>query len=122
MEALNAATEKELEVIIDIKKEYGISEVIGDTPSKPSIIFPLSVEESDPDSLISYVNQPLMTASDGMKELDGFSFGIKAPEELQPKGFESICNPIPALMCMGCCILDEKHLDCFIEGPSNSPK
>ena len=87
------------------------------------LIFSSPVEESDPDSLISNENQSLMTASDGMKELDGFSFGIKAPEELQPKGFESICNPIPALMCMGCCILDEKHLDCFVEShPPDSPK
>ena len=52
-----------------------------------------------------------MTASDGEKELDGSSFGTKIPEELQPKGFESIQNPIPALMGMGCCMLDEKHLD-----------
>ena len=48
------------------------------------------MKESDPDSLISYVNQSLMTDTDGMKELDGFSFGLKAPEGLQPKGFESI--------------------------------
>ena len=94
-----------------------------DTPSKPSLIFPLPVEESDPDSLISSVNQSLMTASAGTKELDGFSFGIKAPEDLQAKGFESIQNPVPALMSMGCCMLDEKHLDCFVEGhPTDLPK
>ena len=62
-------------------------------------------------------------ASDGMKELDGFSFGIKASEGLQPKGLESIQNPIPELMGMGCCILYEKHLDCYVEGhQSDSPK
>ena len=64
-----------------------------------------------------------MTASDGMKELDGFSFGIKTPEEVQLKGFESIQIPIPALMGMGCCMLDEKHFDCFNEGhPLHSHK
>ena len=30
-----------------------------------------------------------MAASDGMKELDGFRFGIKTIEELQPKDPES---------------------------------
>ena len=57
---------------------------MGEAPSKTSLIFPLPVEESDPDLLISYVHQSLMTASDCMKDLDGFSFGIKAPEGLQP--------------------------------------
>ena len=84
---------------------------MGEAPSKPSLIFPLPVEENDPDSLISYVNQSLITASDGMKELDGFSFGIKAPEGPQPKGFESILNPIPVLVGMGCCMLNEKDFD-----------
>ena len=69
---------------------------MGEASLKPLLIIPLHVEESDSDSLISYVNQSLMTAN-GMKELDGFSFGIKAPEELQPKGFESILHPIPGL-------------------------
>ena len=68
------------EVVVDIEKEYGVSESMGDTPSKPSLFLPLSVEQSDPDLLISFVNQSLMTASDGVKDLDGFSFGIKAPE------------------------------------------
>ena len=65
-----------------------------EAPKKPSLIFPIPIEESDPDSLISSVNQSSMTASVGMKDLDGFSFGIKASEELQPKDFESIKNPI----------------------------
>ena len=65
---------------------------MGEAPSKPSLIFPLPVKESDPDSSISYVNQSLMTASDGMKVLS-----IKAPEELQQKGFESILHPIPLI-------------------------
>ena len=42
-----------------------------------------------------------MTATDGMKELDGFSFGIEAPEGLQPKGFEIVWNPVQELMGMG---------------------
>ena len=64
-----------------------------------------------------------MTASVGMKELDGSSFGTKACEELQQKGFESIQNPLPALMGMGFCMLDEKHLDCSNEShQSNSCK
>ena len=58
-----------------------------------------------------------------MKELDGSSFGTKTPEELQQKGFESIQNSIPALMGMGCHMLDEKHLDCFNKDhPPNSHK
>ena len=84
--------------------------------SKPSLIFPLPVKNINPDSLISCVNQSLMAASDGMKELDGSSFGTLTPEDLQPKKFESFWNPILALMGVGCCILDEKHLDCFNEG------
>ena len=69
-------------VIVDIEKEYAVSESMGEASLKPCLIFPLPVEESDPDSLISYVNHPLMTVSDGVKELDGFSFGIKTPEGL----------------------------------------
>ena len=58
-----------------------------------------------------------------MKELHRLSFGIKAPEEWQPKGFESIQIAIPELMGMWCCMLDKKHLDCFDECPPlNSPK
>ena len=58
-----------------------------------------------------------------MKQMDGLGFGITTSEELQPKGFESIPNPIQALMDMGCCMHDEKHLDCFDEGhPPNSHK
>ena len=80
------------------------------------------MEESNPDSLISHKNQSLMTASDDM-ELDGFSYGIKTPEELKAKGFESILHSIPALNGMGCCMLHAKHLDCFDEGhPPNSHK
>ena len=111
MEVPNAATEKELkEVVVDIEKEY-----------EPSLMFPLDLEESDPDSLISYVNQLFMRASDGMKQLDGFSFGVKAPKGLQQKGFKSALHPILGLM--GCFILHEADLDCFDEGhPQNSHK
>ena len=94
-----------------------------ETPSKPSLIFPLPVEESDPDLLISYVQQLLMSASEGMKELDWFSFDAKAPKWLQPKGFESILNPIPELRWFGCHMFYEEDLDCFYEGHQpNSPK
>ena len=78
MEVPNAATEKELkEVVVDIEKTYNNFESMGEAPIKPMFIFPLSLEQSDHDLLMSYVNQSLITASDGMKELDGFSFGIK---------------------------------------------
>ena len=59
-----------------------------------------------------------MTTSDGMMELHGSSFGTKTSEELQLKGFESMQNPITALIGMCCCMLDEKHLNCFNEGHS----
>ena len=68
----------------------------------------------DPNLLISYVNSSLMTASDNIKDMDGFNFGIKAPEGLQPKGFGSNLHLIPGLM--GFCILHEAGLDCFDEG------
>ena len=62
MEVPNAATLKALkEVVLDIEKEYGVSDSIRKTPSKPPLIFPLPVEVSDPDLLISYVNQSWMT-------------------------------------------------------------
>ena len=53
---------------------YWISE---EAPSKPSLIFPLPVDKSDSDSLISYVNQSLMTSSDGTKEVEWISFWYK---------------------------------------------
>ena len=72
------------------------------------------MEESDCDLLTSYLNQSLMTASDGMN-------GIKAPEGLQPKGFESILHPFPRIR--GCFILHEKDFVCFDEcHPPNSYK
>ena len=80
---------------IDVEKEYSVSESVGEAKSKCSLIFPLPVEESDHDLLILYINQSLMTATYGMMELNGFSFGMKAPEGLQPKGFESVLNLIP---------------------------
>ena len=86
IEVPNAATEKELkEVVVDIEKEYDVSESMGEVPLKPLLISPLPLEESDHDSLISYVNYSLMKATYGMKELDGFSFGITATKGLQPK-------------------------------------
>ena len=61
-----------------------------------------------------------MTASDGMKELDDFSFGIKAPERWQSTGFESVLHLIPGII--HCCIPHEKDLYSFDEGnPSNFP-
>ena len=75
MEVPNAAIEKELkEVVVDIEKEYVVFESMGEAPLKPLLIFPLPVEESD----ISYVKQSLMKASNHMKEMDGFSFGLKS--------------------------------------------
>ena len=88
---------------------------MGEAPLKPSLIFPFPVEESNPDLLISNENQSLITASDGMRDFDGFSFVIRAPEGLQPNGFESILNPIPELMWLGCCMLFEKDPDFFNE-------
>ena len=79
------------------------------------------MKESDPKLLILYVNQSLMTASYGMKELVRFIFGVKAPERLQLKRFESVLHPIPGLR--GCCIFNRKDLLGFDEGlPSNTPK
>ena len=88
MEVPNAAIEKEVkEIIVDIEKEYNVSESMGNwffhfVLRRVILIY------------WSYVNQSVISASDRMKDLDGFSFGIKAPEELQPKEFESILNPI----------------------------
>ena len=78
-----------------MEKEYSVSELMGEASLKPLLIFPLPLGENGHDSLILYVNQSSMRALDGMKELDGFSFGIKAPEGLQPKGFEIVLHPIP---------------------------
>ena len=42
MEVPNAATEKELEEgVLDIEKEYSVSESMREALSKPSLIFPL---------------------------------------------------------------------------------
>ena len=55
--AFIAATEKtSKEVAIGIKKEYDFSEANGEVPFKVSLIFPISLEESDPDLLISSIN------------------------------------------------------------------
>ena len=83
MEVPTAASGRGLEVVIDLKKEHGLSETMREAPSKSSLIFPMPVKQSNPDSSILFVNQSLMTASDDMKELDGSSFGTKIPEELQ---------------------------------------
>ena len=122
MRVPNIATKKGLKkVFVDTEKEYNVSESMGEAPLKPSLIFSLPLKEYDPDLLILYVHQFLMKASDGMKELDGFSFDIKTPEGLQPKGFESVLNTIPGLM--GCCILQQVDLDCYDEGhPQNAPE
>ena len=61
-------------------------------------MFPLPLNESYPDSLISYVNQSFIRASYGTKESDGFCLGMKAPEGMQSKGFESILHPILGLI------------------------
>ena len=55
-----AASEKGLEFVIDVEKEYVVSETIGEVPSKLSLISPIPVKESNLDSLISYVNQSLI--------------------------------------------------------------
>ena len=55
-----------------------------------------------------------MRALDGMIEIDGFTFGVEAPEELQPKRFYTDLHPILGLM--GCCILYEADLLCFDKG------
>ena len=57
MEVPTAASDRGLEIVIDIKKDYVVFEPMGETPSRLSLIFPLPVEESDPDSLVLYVNQ-----------------------------------------------------------------
>ena len=116
MEVPNVSTEKELkEKAVDIEMKYNVSESMGEAPLKPLLTFSLTVEESDPDLLISYFNQSLMRASNGMKELDGFSFGVKPSEGLQPKGFESILHPMPWFK-RNYCILHKADLDCFDEG------
>ena len=114
MKVPTAASDRGLEVVIVLKMEYCLSETMEEAPSKPSLIVLIPVKEIDPYSLISYVNKSLMRASDGLKELDGSSFGTKVLKALQPKGVVTTQNPIPALM--GCCMIDEKHLDCFNEG------
>ena len=92
-----------------------------DIPLKPSLIFSLYVDMSHYNLLISYVNQSLMIESDGIKELDGFSFSIKEHEGLQPKEFQSVLHPIPGLMHF--CIHHDTDLDYFDEGhPPNFPK
>ena len=83
MEVPTAASERGLNVVIDSKNDYGVSELMREAPSKPTLNFSILVGENNPKLLISYLNQSLMTASDGMKELDGSSFGTKIPEELQ---------------------------------------
>ena len=49
-----------------------------------------------------------------MKECDGFSFGINAPEGPQTEQFENVLHSMPGLM--SCCILHKADLDCFGEG------
>ena len=84
MEVRNAAMEKELkEVVVDIEKESKVSEPMWETPLKPSLMSPLPFDESDPDFLISFVNQSSMTTSEAMKEWDGLSFDLKTPEGWQ---------------------------------------
>ena len=55
----------------------------------------MCLKESDPDLLIPYLNQSLTRALDGMKELDGFTVGLKPTEGLQLKEFESVLHLIP---------------------------
>ena len=63
-------------VAVDVEKEYGVPNSVRESPLKHSLIFPIPWEESCSDSLISFVNQSLMRASDGMKELDVLSFCV----------------------------------------------
>ena len=73
--------------VVDNDKEYVVSEVMGEAPLKPLLTFPIPLKESGPISLTLYLNKSLMRASDGMKELDTFTFGVKLTEGRQPKGF-----------------------------------
>ena len=59
----------------------------------PVLTFPITLEESYPDSLIEYGNQSLMVSIDGMKELNGFKFEVKPNEILHPKGSERVQHP-----------------------------
>ena len=69
---------KEFEVYIE--KEYDVSESMVEAPLKPSLTFPIPLKVSDANSLISYLKKLLMRVSNGMKELDGFTFGVKPSE------------------------------------------
>ena len=51
-------------------KRIDVSEAKEKAPLKGSLIFPIYLEERDPDLLISYANQSSMMASDSKKELD----------------------------------------------------
>ena len=101
--------------------EYDVSEAEKEAPLKDFLTFPIPLEENDPYLLIEFVNHSLMKVSGGMKELDGFTFGIKKPKELQPTGVKSVLHLIPGLS--GCFILCRADLDCFDEDhPQNSHK
>ena len=101
-------------VAVDIKKEYYASEAKEEASVKVSLIFPVPMEENDPYSLISDIDQSLMRTSNGMKELGGFLFGVKSIKGLQLKGFVSVMHQMPCLK-RDCCLL-ESDLDCFNEG------
>ena len=114
VEVSNAATEIESKVVaVEIPKEYGVSEVsLGLEKEDKSTVkvltiaeredeqihllstFLIHLKESDHDLLIACINQSLIVASGGLKEFNGFNFGVKPPEGLHPKGFESVFHPI----------------------------
>ena len=56
MEVPTAASKRGLEAVIDLKKEYGLSETMGESPTKSSLIFPIPVKKIDPDLRILYIN------------------------------------------------------------------
>ena len=86
MKAPNAATEKESnDVAVDDEKEHDVSETEKEVPLKASLICPLPLKESDPDLLISHVNQLLARASAGKKEWDGFTYGVNPTGGLHSK-------------------------------------
>ena len=74
-------------VAVEVSKNYGISDILlgpnkedmtsvkiftiateGEKQTHPSLIFPMTLEKSEPDALIACGNQLLVAATVGMKE------------------------------------------------------
>ena len=103
----NVTTEIESKVFaVAVSNEYDGSKVSHCTDSKKNVqihpisMFSLHLAGGYPDLLIEHAIQPLMVASDGMKKLNGFDFGVKPNKGLHPKWFESILHQIRGLI--GC--------------------